>query len=58
MASNPKPPVELIPNAVTIAAMNEARQDNLEIVTLDELQAVLDADDDAVESMQTQELSP
>jgi DNA-damage-inducible protein J len=39
-------PLELLkPNAVTIEAMNEARQGNLETVTLDELQAVLDADD-------------
>jgi len=58
MASNLKQAVELTPNAVTIAAMQEARQDNLETVTLDELQAVLDANDAAVESMQTQELSP
>ncbi len=35
----------LIPNATTIAAMKEARRGNLESVTLDELQAVLDADD-------------
>ena len=34
----------LIPNATTIAAMMEARRGNLEIVTLDELQAVLDTD--------------
>lgn len=34
----------LIPNATTIAAMMEARRGNLEPVTLDELQAVLDAD--------------
>jgi hypothetical protein len=58
MASNPKQVVELTPNAVTIAAMQEARQDKLETVTLDELQAVLDADDDTVELMQTQEPSP
>ncbi len=39
-------PFELLtPNAVTIEAMNEARQGNLETVTLDELQAVLDAND-------------
>jgi len=35
----------LAPNAVTIEAMNEAHRGNLETVTLDELQAVLDADD-------------
>lgn len=35
----------LIPNAETIEAMKEARRGNLETVTLDELQAVLDADD-------------
>jgi DNA-damage-inducible protein J len=34
----------LVPNAETIAAMKEARRGNLETVTLDELQAVLDAD--------------
>jgi len=39
-------PFELVvPNETTIEAMREARRDNLEIVTLDELQAVLDADD-------------
>lgn len=39
-------PFELLtPNAVTIEAMNEARQGNLETVTLDELRAVLDAND-------------
>ena len=35
----------LVPNAVTIEAMKEARRDDLETVTLDDLQAVLDADD-------------
>jgi DNA-damage-inducible protein J len=35
----------LVPNATTIEAMKEARRGNLETVTLDELQAVLDADD-------------
>ncbi len=35
----------LAPNAATIKAMKEARRGNLETVTLDELQAVLDADD-------------
>jgi len=35
----------LATNAETIAAMREARRGNLETVTLDELQAVLDADD-------------
>lgn len=35
----------LIPNAETIEAMKEARRGNLETVTLDELQTVLDADD-------------
>nr|VFK59742.1 MAG: hypothetical protein BECKUNK1418G_GA0071005_100852 [Candidatus Kentron sp. UNK]VFK68767.1 MAG: hypothetical protein BECKUNK1418H_GA0071006_10064 [Candidatus Kentron sp. UNK] len=34
----------LTPNTETIAAMEEARYDNLETVTLNELQAVLDAD--------------
>jgi DNA-damage-inducible protein J len=34
----------LVPNETTIKAMREARRGNLEIVTLDELQAVLDAD--------------
>ena len=39
-------PFELVvPNKTTIKAMREARRGNLEIVTLDELQAVLDADD-------------
>jgi hypothetical protein len=58
MSSNPKKAIDLTPNAVTIAAMQEARQGNLETVTLDELQAVLDEDDEAIESMQTQEPSP
>ena len=35
----------LVPNDVTIEAMKEARRGNLETVTLNELQAVLDADD-------------
>jgi DNA-damage-inducible protein J len=35
----------LVPNAATIKAMKEARRGNLKTVTLDELQAVLDADD-------------
>jgi DNA-damage-inducible protein J len=35
----------LVPNEKTIKAMREARRGNLEIVTLDELQAVIDADD-------------
>ena len=35
----------LVPNAATIAAMEEARAGKLETVTLAELQAVLDADD-------------
>lgn len=35
----------LIPNAETIEAMKEARRGNLETLTLDELQTVLDADD-------------
>ena len=35
----------LRPNAETIAAMLEARAGNLEVVTLAELQAELDADD-------------
>ena len=34
----------LVPNATTIKAMKEARRGNLETVTLDELQTVLDAD--------------
>jgi DNA-damage-inducible protein J len=34
----------LIPNAETIAAMKEARRNNLETVTLKDLQAVLDED--------------
>lgn len=34
----------LIPNATTIAAMMEARRGNLETVSFEELQAVLDAD--------------
>lgn len=33
----------LVPNAKTLAAMNEARTGKLETVTLDELQAVLNA---------------
>lgn len=35
----------LIPNAKTIAAMKEARRGHVETVTLDQLQAALDADD-------------
>jgi DNA-damage-inducible protein J len=35
----------LVPNATTIAAMKEARRGKLETVTIDELKAVLDADD-------------
>ena len=35
----------LIPNEVTIAAMKEAREGKLESVTLENLQAVLDAND-------------
>jgi DNA-damage-inducible protein J len=35
----------LIPNEATIAAMKDARAGKLETVTLDQLQAVLDADD-------------
>jgi DNA-damage-inducible protein J len=35
----------LVPNDVTIEAMKEARRGNLETVALNELQAVLDADD-------------
>ena len=35
----------LVPNDVTIEAMKEARRGNLETVTLNEIQAVLDADD-------------
>jgi DNA-damage-inducible protein J len=35
----------LIPNAKTIAAITDARRGKLETVTLDELQAVLDAGD-------------
>jgi len=35
----------LIPNEVTIAAMKEARERKLETVTLDDLQAVIDAND-------------
>jgi DNA-damage-inducible protein J len=34
---------QLIPNATTIAAMKESRRGKLETVTLNELQAVLDA---------------
>lgn len=34
-----------VPNAETIAAMKEARHGNLETVTLNDLQSVLDADD-------------
>lgn len=34
----------LVPNAVTIDAIKEARHGHLETVTLDQLQAVLDAD--------------
>jgi len=36
----------LIPNAITIAAMMEARRGNLETVTLDQLQAVINNADD------------
>ena len=35
----------LIPNETTIAAMMEARAGNLETVTLEDIQAVLDEDD-------------
>jgi DNA-damage-inducible protein J len=35
----------LIPNEATIAAMKEAREGNLETVTLDNLQSVIDAND-------------
>jgi len=35
----------LIPNEATIAAMKEAREGKLETVTLDDLQAVFDAND-------------
>ena len=35
----------LVPNDVTIEAMKEARRGNLETVALDEIQAVLDAND-------------
>jgi DNA-damage-inducible protein J len=35
----------LIPNAKTIAAMKDARMGKAQVVTLDELQAVFDADD-------------
>jgi DNA-damage-inducible protein J len=35
----------LVPNEATVAAMRESRQGKLETVSLDELQAVLDADD-------------
>ena len=35
----------LTPNAKTIQAMKESRRGKLETVTLEELQAVLDADD-------------
>lgn len=39
-------PFELLaPNAATLEAMEEARRGHLETVTLDQLQAVLDADD-------------
>jgi len=34
-----------VPNAETIVAMKEARRGNLETVTLNDLQSVLDADD-------------
>jgi DNA-damage-inducible protein J len=34
----------LVPNATTIEAIKDARRNNLETVTLDEIQAVLDAD--------------
>jgi DNA-damage-inducible protein J len=35
----------LVPNDATIEAMKAARRGDLETVTLDELQATLDADD-------------
>ena len=35
----------LVPNTATIKAMKEARRGNLETVTLDELKAVLNAND-------------
>jgi DNA-damage-inducible protein J len=34
----------LVPNATTIEAIKDARRNNLETVALDEIQAVLDAD--------------
>ncbi len=34
----------LVPNKKTIEAMKQARQDKLDVVTLDEIQAVLDED--------------
>ena len=34
-----------VPNEETVAAMRAAREDRVETVTLDQLQAVLDADD-------------
>jgi DNA-damage-inducible protein J len=42
----------LVPNAVTIEAMKSARRSELENVTLDPLQAELDADDQANRSIQ------
>ena len=42
----------LVPNAMTIAAMKEARRGKLETVRLDELQSVLDADNKAVQCIQ------
>ena len=42
----------LVPNAITIAAMKEARRGKLETVRLDELHSVLDADNKAVQCIQ------
>ena len=42
----------LVPNEKTIAAMKEARHGHLETVTLQDLQAVLDADDETNQSVQ------
>jgi DNA-damage-inducible protein J len=46
IASDKALPFEpLIPNAKTITAMKDARMGKTQVVTLDELQAVFDADD-------------
>jgi len=57
MARDLEKAVVLTPTAASIEAMNEARQGNLQTVTLDELLAVLDVDDEPIGSIQIHEIS-